>query len=87
MSRTQRLLVVLALNLALVVGLVAVGVTAHSLAVLAAGGDYLLDAAAVGVALLAIPVVRSPCEQDTAGGWRERVECRCAHQRRVAAHP
>ena len=30
------------------------GVTAHSLAVLAAGGDYLLDAAGVGVALLAI---------------------------------
>ena len=54
MSRTQRLLVVLVLNLALVAGLVAVGVTAHSLAVLAAGGDYLLDAAGVGVALLAI---------------------------------
>lgn len=54
MSRTQRLLVVLALNLALVAALVTVGVTAHSLAVLAAGGDYLLDAAGVGVALLAI---------------------------------
>jgi cobalt-zinc-cadmium efflux system protein len=45
---------VLALNLALVAGLVTVGVTAHSLAVLAAGSDYLLDAAGVGVALLAI---------------------------------
>src|SRR5207244_12183325 len=54
MSRTQRLLVVLILNLALVAGLVAVGVTAHSLAVMAEGGDYLLDAAGVGVALLAI---------------------------------
>jgi cobalt-zinc-cadmium efflux system protein len=54
MSRTQRLLVVLALNLALVAAPVTVGVTAHSLAVLAAGGDYLLDAAGVGVALLAI---------------------------------
>ena len=54
MSRTQRLGVVLALNLALVLGLVMVGVTAHSLAVLAEGGDYLLDAAGVGVALLAI---------------------------------
>ena len=54
MSRTQRLLVVLVLNLALVAGLVVTGVTAHSLAVLAAGGDYLLDAAGVGVALLAI---------------------------------
>jgi cobalt-zinc-cadmium efflux system protein len=54
MSRTQRLLVVLVLNLALVAGLVVTGVTAHSLAVLGAGGDYLLDAAGVGVALLAI---------------------------------
>jgi cobalt-zinc-cadmium efflux system protein len=50
MSRTQRLLVILALNLALVV----TGALAHSLAVLAAGGDYLLDAAGVGIALLAI---------------------------------
>jgi len=54
MSRTQRLLVVLLLNLALVAALVTVGVAAHSLAVLAAGGDYLLDAVAVGVAVLAI---------------------------------
>ena len=54
MSRTQRLSVVLALNLALVAALVAVGVGAHSLGVLAEGGDYLLDAAGAGVALLAI---------------------------------
>jgi cobalt-zinc-cadmium efflux system protein len=53
-SRTQRLAVVLALNLALVASLVAVGVTAHSLGVLAEGCDYLLDAVGVGVALLAI---------------------------------
>jgi cobalt-zinc-cadmium efflux system protein len=54
MSRTQRLLALLVLNLGLVAGLVTTGVTAHSLAVLAAGCDYLLDAAGVGVALLAI---------------------------------
>lgn len=60
MSRTQRLLIVLALNLALVAALVAVGVTAHSLAVLAEGGDYLLDAAGVGVALLAIRLSARP---------------------------
>ena len=35
MSRVQRLSVVLALNLVLVAGLVAVGVSAHSLGVLA----------------------------------------------------
>ena len=54
MSRVQRLTVVLVLNLALVGGLVAVGIGAHSLGVLAEGGDYLLDAAGAGLALLAI---------------------------------
>ena len=60
MSRTHRLLVVLVLNLALVAGLVITGVTAHSLAVFAAGGDYLLDAAGVLVALLAIRLSSRP---------------------------
>jgi cobalt-zinc-cadmium efflux system protein len=59
-ARTQRLAVVLVLNLLLVGALVAVGVTAHSLAVLAAGSDYLLDAAGVGVALLAIRLSARP---------------------------
>jgi cobalt-zinc-cadmium efflux system protein len=59
-SRVQRLVVVLALNLALVASLVIVGVTAHSLAVLAAGGDYLLDAAGICVALLAIHLSARP---------------------------
>src|SRR6516225_7190035 len=54
MSRVQRLTVVLVLNLALVAGLAAVGVGAHSLGVLAEGGDYLLDAAGAALALLAI---------------------------------
>jgi len=56
MSRVQRLTVVLLLNLALVAGLAVVGVGAHSLGVLAEGGDYLLDAAGAGLALLAIHV-------------------------------
>ena len=60
MSRTQRLTVVLVLNLILVAGLVAVGVGAHSLAVLAEGGGYLLDAVGVGVALLAIRISARP---------------------------
>ncbi len=54
MTRAWRLIVVLVLNLVLVAALVVVGVAAHSLAVLAEGGDYLLDAAGVGVALVAI---------------------------------
>ena len=59
-SRTQRLIVVLALNLGLVAALVIVGIMAHSLAVLAEGGDYLLDAAGVAVALLAIRLSARP---------------------------
>jgi cobalt-zinc-cadmium efflux system protein len=68
-SRTQRLVVVLALNLALVAGLVTVGVTAHSLAVLAAGSDYLLDAAGVGVALLAIRLSARPASRTRPTGY------------------
>lgn len=60
MSRTQRLTVVLMLNLALVGSLIGAGVAAHSIGVLAAGGDYLLDAAGVGVALLAIRLSGRP---------------------------
>jgi len=68
-SRTQRLTVVLALNLALVTSLIVVGVTAHSLAVLAEGSDYLLDAAGVGVALLAIRLAERPASRTRPGGY------------------
>src|ERR1700722_672281 len=54
MKRPTQLLVVLFLNLLLVVGLAYVGVTAHSLGVLAAGVDYMADAAAIVVAVIAI---------------------------------
>src|SRR5262245_42565906 len=69
MSRTHRLAVVLALNLALVASLVAVGVTANSIAVLAEGGDYLLDAAGVGVALLAIHLSACPASRARPRGY------------------
>jgi cobalt-zinc-cadmium efflux system protein len=59
-TRETRLTIVLGLNLVLVAGLVAAGVAAHSLAVLAAGGDYLADAAAIGVSLLAVFLSRRP---------------------------
>lgn len=68
MSRTQRLYVVLALNLALVACLVTVGATAHSLAVLAEGSDYLLDAAGVAVALLAIRLSARPASRERQEG-------------------
>jgi cobalt-zinc-cadmium efflux system protein len=61
--------VVLVLNLVLVAALVAVGVTASSLAVLAEGGDYLLDAAGVGVALLAIRLSARPASRAQSAGY------------------
>jgi Co/Zn/Cd efflux system component len=48
-SRPRRLTVVLLFNLGLATALVITGLAAHSLAVLAASGDYLADAAAVGL--------------------------------------
>lgn len=82
-TRPHRLVVVLALNLVLVIGLVVVGLTARSLGVLAAGADYLADAAAIGVSLLAIwlssrpPTPRHPrgypkataIAASVSGGW------------------
>jgi cobalt-zinc-cadmium efflux system protein len=53
-SKAGRLWSVLLLNLLLVSALVIVGVAANSIAVLAAGVDYLADAAAIGVSLLAL---------------------------------
>ncbi|MDA8072475.1 MAG: cation diffusion facilitator family transporter [Actinomycetota bacterium] len=60
MTRSARLTVVLVLNLLLVVGLVAVGITAHSFGVLAEGADYVADAAAIGLSLLAISLAGRP---------------------------
>ena len=60
MTRTGRLRVVLVLNLLLVGALVAVGWSAHSLGVLAEGVDYLADAAAIAVSLLAIWLSNRP---------------------------
>ncbi len=68
MSRMRRLGVVLGLNLALVAGLVAVGLTAHSVAVFAEGGDYLLDAVGVAVAMFAIWLSGRPSRADRLQG-------------------
>jgi cation diffusion facilitator family transporter len=58
---------VLGLNLALVAGLFIVGVAAHSFAVLAEGGDFLLDAAGVGVGILAVWLSRRKPEGASSG--------------------
>jgi cobalt-zinc-cadmium efflux system protein len=66
--------VALILNLSLVGALVAVGVTAHSIGVIAAGADYLADAVGIGVAVVAFPLShRYPRAHSIAamvnGGW------------------
>jgi cobalt-zinc-cadmium efflux system protein len=68
-SRRRRLTVVLLANLLLVTALVVVGLTAHSLAVLAAGADYLADAGAIGVSLLAIWLAARPPTPARPGGY------------------
>ena len=75
MSRAARLRIVLALNLALVAALVIVGIAADSLGVFAEGADYLADAAAIGISLLALrlsarpPSPRRPQRYPKAGAW------------------
>ena len=58
MSQARRLSLVLAINIAMVFGLLAVGLVAHSLAVIAAGADYLGDALGTGLSLAALEFSR-----------------------------
>ena len=60
MSRNLRLWMVLSLNLALLGVLIVVGIAAHSIGVLAEGVDYLADATAIGVALVALWLSKRP---------------------------
>jgi cobalt-zinc-cadmium efflux system protein len=55
-SQNRRLGIVLALNLALIGGLVAVGIAARSVGVLAAAGDTLADSVALILGLIAVAV-------------------------------
>lgn len=54
MSQQKRLRYLLALNVAMITGLIIVGLTSHSLGVLAAGGDFIADSFAIGLGLLAV---------------------------------
>ena len=83
--RTQRLLVVLVLNLALVAGLAWHGRDGAFSSACAAGGDYLLDAAE-GVALLAIRL----SARHAGNGPRRAANASSVaalHQQRLAARP
>ena len=83
-SRPARLVVVLGLNLALVGALVTVGITAHSLGVFAEGGDYLADAAAIGVSTSVHLVLQAAFDPRPAPRLPESDRLGCPCQRRVA---
>jgi cobalt-zinc-cadmium efflux system protein len=53
-SQRRRLGILLALNAAMIAGLIIVGVLSHSLGVLAAGGDYIADSAAIALGIGAV---------------------------------
>jgi cobalt-zinc-cadmium efflux system protein len=57
-TKDKRLAAVLLLNLGMVAALVVVGLASHSLGVLAAGGDYVGDAAGVALSLVALRMSR-----------------------------
>lgn len=54
MTQQRRVAIVLGLNVTMILGLLVVGLASHSLSVLAAGGDFIADAMALGLGLLAI---------------------------------
>jgi cobalt-zinc-cadmium efflux system protein len=54
LTQRRRLSIVLALNLALIGGLVVTGLAAHSVGVLAAAGDTLADSVALALGLIAV---------------------------------
>jgi cation diffusion facilitator family transporter len=56
MSQRRRLTIVLALNVTMIVGLLAVGLVSHSLGVVAAGGDYIADSTAILLGIVAVTV-------------------------------
>jgi len=54
MTQLRRLTYVLAINVSMFAGLVLVGLYAHSLSVLATGGDFVADSFALGLGILAV---------------------------------
>ena len=66
MTQTRRLTIVLGLNLAMIAALVVVGLVSRSLGVLAAGGDYVADSAAIGLGIFAVQIRARHGEQSKA---------------------
>jgi cobalt-zinc-cadmium efflux system protein len=73
-DRTTRLRVALGINVALVVGQVFFGLTAHSVGLLADAGHNLSDVAALGVSLVAVVLAqRAPNERKSFGYHRATI--------------
>jgi cobalt-zinc-cadmium efflux system protein len=60
MTQQKRLIQVLLLNLSMILGLLIVGLSSHSLGVLAAGADFAADSVAIGLGILAIRISNQP---------------------------
>jgi cobalt-zinc-cadmium efflux system protein len=60
MSQQKRLGLILGLNVLMIAGLLVVGLAAHSLGVLAAGGDYAADSVAILLGIMAIQIAKHP---------------------------
>jgi cobalt-zinc-cadmium efflux system protein len=56
MSQRRRLSILLGLNVVMIAALVIVGIAAHSLGVLAAGGDYVADSLAILLGIVAVTI-------------------------------
>ena len=60
MTQQKRLGLVLAINVVMIAGLLIVGLASHSLGVLAAGGDFIADSAAIVLGIIAIQITKHP---------------------------
>jgi cobalt-zinc-cadmium efflux system protein len=55
-TQRRRLVILLALNVSMIVALIVVGLLSRSLGVLAAGGDYVADSAAILLGIIAVAI-------------------------------
>ncbi|MEI8392962.1 MAG: cation diffusion facilitator family transporter [Actinomycetes bacterium] len=60
MTQQKRLILVLGLNVAMIAGLLIVGLASRSLGVLAAGGEYIADSVAILLGIMAIQIAKHP---------------------------
>lgn len=73
-SREWRLRTVFALNGAMIIGLIVVGLAAHSLGLISAAGDYIADALSIGLSITAVRLARrAPTARRSFGYGRSTV--------------